>query len=110
VNLEGHRILNFIYTDAERFLEQDPIRLILLVGARGFEPRTPCAQGRCATRLRYAPTGHSIDFESLSSRVQLSPDTAVADYDETRYEGDEESIRKPASGEHTCRTECGRSI
>ena len=28
----------------------------LLVGARGFEPRTPCAQGRCATRLRYAPT------------------------------------------------------
>ena len=27
-----------------------------LVGARGFEPRTPCAQGRCATRLRYAPT------------------------------------------------------
>ena len=28
----------------------------ILVGARGFEPRTPCAQGRCATRLRYAPT------------------------------------------------------
>jgi hypothetical protein len=28
----------------------------LMVGARGFEPRTPCAQGRCATRLRYAPT------------------------------------------------------
>src|SRR5437660_10517344 len=27
-----------------------------MVGARGFEPRTPCAQGRCATRLRYAPT------------------------------------------------------
>ena len=26
-----------------------------LVGARGFEPPTPCAQGRCATRLRYAP-------------------------------------------------------
>jgi hypothetical protein len=29
-----------------------------MVGARGFEPRTPCAQGRCATRLRYAPTLH----------------------------------------------------
>ena len=28
----------------------------ILVGARGFEPRTPCAQGRCATRLRYAQT------------------------------------------------------
>ena len=34
------------------------IPLILLVGAAGFEPATPCAQGRCATRLRYAPTGH----------------------------------------------------
>src|SRR5215831_12401587 len=32
------------------------IPLILLVGARGFEPPTPCAQGRCATRLRHAPT------------------------------------------------------
>src|ERR1700736_1426788 len=28
----------------------------MLVGARGFEPRTSCAQGRRATRLRYAPT------------------------------------------------------
>jgi pimeloyl-ACP methyl ester carboxylesterase len=27
-----------------------------LVGAAGFEPAAPCAQGRCATRLRYAPT------------------------------------------------------
>ena len=27
-----------------------------MVGARGFEPRTSCAQGRRATRLRYAPT------------------------------------------------------
>ncbi len=32
-----------------------------LVGARGFEPRTPCAQGRCATRLRYAPTKSIIN-------------------------------------------------
>jgi hypothetical protein len=28
----------------------------LLVGARRFELLTPCAQGRCATRLRHAPT------------------------------------------------------
>ena len=28
-----------------------------LVGAAGFEPTTTCAQGRCATRLRYAPCG-----------------------------------------------------
>src|SRR5690606_23308446 len=26
-----------------------------VVGARGFEPPTPCSQSRCATRLRYAP-------------------------------------------------------
>ncbi len=31
-----------------------------VVGARGFEPPTPCAQGRCATRLRYAPTEPSL--------------------------------------------------
>src|SRR2546428_186174 len=30
-----------------------------MVGATGFEPATPCAQGRCATRLRYAPTDES---------------------------------------------------
>ena len=34
----------------------DAKRLILLVGAGRFERPTPCAQGRCATRLRYAPT------------------------------------------------------
>ena len=28
-----------------------------MVGAEGFEPPTPCSQSRCATRLRYAPTG-----------------------------------------------------
>src|SRR5579884_19544 len=28
----------------------------ILVGAGRFERPTPCAQGRCATRLRYAPT------------------------------------------------------
>src|SRR5262245_26165538 len=33
----------------------------MLVGATGFEPATPCAQGRCATRLRYAPTLNIID-------------------------------------------------
>jgi hypothetical protein len=31
-----------------------------LVGAIGFEPTTPCAQGRCATRLRYAPTFNEL--------------------------------------------------
>src|SRR5262249_38992664 len=27
----------------------------MLVGARGFEPPTPCSQSRCATGLRHAP-------------------------------------------------------
>jgi hypothetical protein len=31
-----------------------------MVGATGFEPATPCAQGRCATRLRYTPTDSTI--------------------------------------------------
>jgi hypothetical protein len=39
-----------------------------LVGAIGFEPTTPCAQGRCATRLRYAPTATIIDDQRESSR------------------------------------------
>ena len=26
-----------------------------VVGVAGFEPTTTCAQGRCATRLRYTP-------------------------------------------------------
>ena len=42
------------------------ILLILLVGAGRFELPTPCAQGRCATRLRYAPTSRSfLDFRRL---------------------------------------------
>ena len=32
------------------------IRKMILVGAPGFEPGASCAQGRRATRLRYAPT------------------------------------------------------
>ena len=30
--------------------------LNFLVGARGFEPPTPCTPCKCATRLRYTPT------------------------------------------------------
>jgi hypothetical protein len=44
----------------------------ILVGAIGFEPTTPCAQGRCATRLRYAPTRKALlilnHFRELSHR------------------------------------------
>jgi hypothetical protein len=34
--------------------------LTLMVGAKGFEPSTPCTPCRCATRLRYAPTELAI--------------------------------------------------
>ena len=46
--------------------------LILLVGAGRFELPTPCAQGRCATRLRYAPTFYFSDSKPLSPVMQLS--------------------------------------
>ena len=44
-----------------------------VVGATGFEPATPCAQGRCATRLRYAPTLKILNSTALfgSSLVRL---------------------------------------
>ena len=37
-----------------------------MVGTVGFEPTTPCSQGRCATKLRYAPPFFS---SSLKARV-----------------------------------------
>ena len=42
-----------------------------MVGATGFEPATPCAQGRCATRLRYAPTAFILHhFRSMPLSVR----------------------------------------
>jgi hypothetical protein len=41
---------------AQRGISSTMMSGLKLVGATGFEPVTPCAQGRCATRLRYAPT------------------------------------------------------
>jgi hypothetical protein len=34
--------------------------LYSLVGARGFEPPTPCTPCKYATRLRYAPTSDGL--------------------------------------------------
>ena len=39
-----------------------------MVGATGFEPVTPCAQGRCATRLRYAPTSSIVNDGEISKK------------------------------------------
>jgi len=54
----------------------------LMVGAIGFEPTTPCAQGRCATRLRYAPTVANVEIineESCVSRAirAISPTPSI---------------------------------
>jgi hypothetical protein len=45
-----------------------------MVGARGFEPPTPWSRTRCATRLRYAPTG-LLGADGRSS--ESSSDTKV---------------------------------
>ena len=54
-----------------------------LVGATGFEPATPCAQGRCATRLRYAPTAIAlrlyVSFAEATAAV-LAPPTGYWKY------------------------------
>ena len=47
-----------------------------MVGAIGFEPTTPCAQGRCATRLRYAPTG-SAELILKQFQTLLPPRTMI---------------------------------
>ena len=39
-----------------------------LVGARGFEPPTPCSQSRCATGLRHAPS-----VPARTSGIERSP-------------------------------------
>ena len=39
-----------------------------MVGARGFEPPTPCTQNRCATRLRHAP--NHARFLTLISEIE----------------------------------------
>ena len=43
-------------SDASRISKSELKKQELVVGAPGFEPGTSCAQGRRATRLRYAPT------------------------------------------------------
>jgi hypothetical protein len=42
-----------------------------LVGASGFEPEASCAQGRRATRLRYAPTSVGLEFTAVSDFVDV---------------------------------------
>src|SRR5690606_5123320 len=39
-----------------RFANEGEQQDLRTIGARGFEPPTPCTPCRCATRLRHAPT------------------------------------------------------
>ena len=59
-----------------------------LVGASGFEPETSCAQGRRATRLRYAPTCGK--FILLRFRVRFHSNESCVPSLET------ETVRSPA--------------
>ena len=43
-----------------------------LVGARGFEPPTPCSQSRCATSLRHTPKGRIIPIRRLGGNLRLA--------------------------------------
>gem|GEM_PF-2946217 len=56
LNLEESNSYKIVYSGFGRSRTNGRMSLILLVGAARFELTTPCAQGRCATRLRYAPT------------------------------------------------------
>jgi hypothetical protein len=70
--------------------------LKVLVGATGFEPATPCAQGRCATRLRYAPTSSIITdasgpASSVADQMDEEPEHEYWHHDQCgEYEHDSE--------------------
>ena len=44
----------------------------IMVGVAGFEPATPCSQGRCATELRYTPL-----FSSGAQTRNRTTDTGI---------------------------------
>src|SRR5437763_7913273 len=71
----------------------------ILVGAGRFERPTPCAQGRCATRLRYAPTycGLFILKHFLARRTPTRSKTGQS-------ERDERKIHFRPSGRVRCKT------
>src|SRR5205823_3078406 len=70
-----------------------------VVGATGFEPATPCAQGRCATRLRYAPTLEILNFTAVSRsspiRVLAFLAKIVAELSQTQFTVPELPIHHP---------------
>ena len=72
-----------------------------VVGATGFEPATPCAQGRCATRLRYAPTRSRLyrpQFTHSAMKTFVSPSAFALRLDaNTRCLPSGENIGNPSN-------------
>ena len=62
IRLEDGSSYKIEYSGAFKAGRNDRKRLNLLVGASRFELETSCAQGRRATRLRYAPTDRGPQF------------------------------------------------
>ena len=52
LHTSAHKFLTRSKSERRKLLKNKGV----MVGAGRFERPTPCAQGRCATRLRYAPT------------------------------------------------------
>src|SRR5216684_4548033 len=46
-----------------------PPELLARIGASRFERPTPCSQGRCATRLRHAPSHLSNNIQPWRSQL-----------------------------------------
>ena len=58
INLE--RAMGIEPTTSAWKAEVLPLNYTRMVGVAGFEPATPCSQGRCATKLRYTPNTKGI--------------------------------------------------
>ncbi len=53
---------------------------LLMVGVVGFEPTTPCSQGRCATELRYTPSFNFMFYLSFQTRTILPFLLSIVNY------------------------------
>jgi hypothetical protein len=71
VNCGRHFRIQCVIDD---FSRDCPAVLVVMVGERGFEPPTLCSQSRCATRLRYSPTG-GADVAAMVGPAGLEPAT-----------------------------------
>lgn len=43
-----------------------------VVGVAGFEPATPCSQGRCSTKLSHAPSMRKLLYYTMFGNVKLN--------------------------------------